>query len=349
MVALQGFAASKSSGKLQEAEKIIKLDANENPYGPSPRVQAALSNYQYFNLYPDPEQLELRELLASYAGVEPEQVVAAAGGERLIEIILLLFLNSGDRVINCIPTFDVFRLKAQIYGGEVVNVPRGEDFAIDVPAIKAAIDEKTKIILLANPNNPTGNATPLKDLLEVVDIGVPVLVDEAYYEFHGETMAPLVRYYPNLMVLRTLSKWAGLAGIRVGYGIFPPRIAEYLLKIKPIYGVSTEATVAVRASLEDLDYLRGNVQAIIAERERLFQELSQFSFLRPFPSRTNFIFCHVLRGSAAEINEALRLRGIHICCFSSPLLENSVRITVGKPEHTDALVRALREVERELA
>ena len=348
MAALQGFAASKSSGKLQEVERVIKLDANENPYGPSLRVQAALGSYQHFHLYPDPEQVELRELLASYAGVKPEQVVAAAGGERLIEIILLLFLDPGDKVINCIPTFDVFRLKTQIYGGEVVNVPRDENFAIDVEAIKAAIDERTKIILLASPNNPTGNATPIKDLLEVVDIGIPVLVDEAYYEFHGETVAPLVKHYPNLMVLRTLSKWAGLAGIRVGYGIFPPKIAEYLLRIKPIYGVSAEATIAVRASLEDLDYLRGNVQAIIAERERLFQELSQFSFLKPFPSRTNFIFCHVLRGSAARLNEALRSRGIHICCFNSPLLENSVRITVGKPEHTDALIRALREVEEEL-
>ncbi len=133
--------------------------------------------------------------------------------------------------------------------------------------------------------------------------------------------------------------------MRIGYGIFPPRIAEYLRRIKPIYGVSAEATIAVRASLEDLDYLRGNVKAIIAERERLFHELSKFSFLKPFPSRANFIFCHVLRGSAPKLCRALCSRGIHVCCFNVPLLENSIRITVGKPEHTDVLVKALGEIE----
>ena len=296
------------------------------------------------NLYPDPEQLELRRLLASYVGVNPEQIVVAAGGERLIELILLLFLNPGDEVINCVPTFDVFRLKTEIYGGQVKNIPRDENFAINVKAIKEAISEKTKIILLATPNNPTGNIIPLDNILEVAETGIPVLVDEAYYEFSGETVVPLISRYDNLMVLRTMSKWAGLAGMRIGYGVFPAKIAEYLLRIKPIYEVTAEATIAVRESLEDIDYLMGNVRAIIAERERLFQELSKFSFLKPFPSRANFIFCHVLKGSALELHQALRSRGIHICCFNLPLLENSIRITVGKPEHTEALIKAFEEI-----
>jgi histidinol-phosphate aminotransferase len=173
---------------------------------------------------------------------------------------------------------------------------------------------------------------------------VPVLVDEAYYEFSGETVVPLVSHYQNMMVLRTFSKWAALAGLRIGYGIFAPDMASYLLKVKPIYGVSVAATVAVRESLADIDYLMGNVKAIIVERERLFHELKKFEFLKPFPSRANFIFCHVLKGKATELCQALRSRGILVSSFNMPLLENSIRITVGKPEHTDALIRALQEI-----
>ena len=248
-------------------------------------------------------------------------------------------------MINCVPTFDVFRLKTQMYGGAVMNVPRDENFAVDVNATKKAIDKKTKIILLATPNNPTGTVIPREDILDIVSTGVPVLVDEAYYEFSGETVVPLVSQHPNMMVLRTCSKWAGLAGLRIGYGVFTPEIASYLLKIKPVYGVSAIAPAVVRESLADIDYLMGNVKAIIAERERLLLELKKFKFLKPFPSRANFIFCHVLKGKASELCQALRTKGILIGSFNVPLIENSVRISVGKPAHTDALVRALQEID----
>jgi len=341
---LKGFGASKSSGPLKDLETIIKLDTNENPYGCSPRVQQALAEFSYLNLYPDPEQVELRKLLEVYTGIDSDHIVATAGGEQLIELILLLLLERGDKVINCVPTFDAFRLKSEVCGGTVVNVPRDADFAVNVKAVKAAIDDRTKIILLATPNNPTGTVTPREDIVELLDTGVPVLVDEAYCEFSGETAVPLVNRYENAMVLRTLSKWAALAGLRVGYGIFPPELASYLLKIKPIYGVGALTTIAVRESLADINYLMGNVKAIIAERERLFHELKKFKFLKPFPSQANFIFCHVLKGKAAELCQALRSKGILIGSFNMPLLENSIRITVGKPEHTDVLVKALREI-----
>ena len=128
-------------------------------------------------------------------------------------------------------------------------------FGIDVRDVKAAITSKTKVICLANPNNPTGNLTPPKDIFELLDTGVPLMLDEAYYEFSGETMASFIGKYDNLMVLRTFSKWAGLAGLRVGYGFFPARIADYLLTIKMPYNVNVAALVAVEASLKDNDYL----------------------------------------------------------------------------------------------
>jgi histidinol-phosphate aminotransferase len=226
----------------------------------------------------------------------------------------------------------------------LVEVPRDENFAVNISAIKAAISGKTKIIFLANPNNPTGTITPQPDILELVDTGLPVLVDEAYYEFSGQTIVPLVSQYENLMVLRTFSKWAGLAGLRVGYGLFPPKIADYLLKIKIPYNVNVAALVAVQESLKDVDYLMSRVRAIIAERGRLFAELEKLEWLKPFPSQANFILCSVLNGEAIELRQKLQDKGILVRYFDESLLRNFIRFSVGKPEHTDALIKALQEI-----
>ena len=344
-----GYSPCKSpetlEGKVEvPVENIIKLDANENPYGCSPKVPQALANYPYLNIYPDAGQTELRELLAGYTGVDAENIVAGNGSDQLIDLILRLFVEPGDEVINCVPSFAMFRFVTELCDGTLVEVPRDENFAVNVKALKAAIDNKTKIIFLANPNNPTGTIMPQPDIVEVLDTGLPVVVDEAYYEFSGETVVPLISQYKNLMVLRTFSKWAGLAGLRVGYGIFSPEIADYLLRIKPPYNVNVAALVAVRESLKDIDYLMGRVQAIIAERERLFAELEKLKWLTPFPSQANFIFCSVLNGKANELQQKLQRKGILVRYFDKPMLRNSIRISVGKPEHTDALIKALREI-----
>jgi histidinol-phosphate aminotransferase len=274
--------------------------------------------------------------------------VAGSGSGDLIDLILRLLLKPGDEVIACVPAFSMFRFSTRMYRGKLIEVSRDKDFAVSASAVKAAISKRTKIILLDNPNNPTGNLTSRDDILEIVDTGLPVLVDEAYVEFAGETVASLVGGYQNLTVLRTFSKWAGLAGLRVGYGIFPPHIASYLMTIKLPYNVNAAAIVAVRESLKDIDYLMGNVRAIIAERERLFAELKKLNFLTPFPSRANFILCSVQGGLASEFHQRLRRKGILVRYFDTPLLRSFIRISVGRPEHTDALVKALREIEEEI-
>ena len=350
LIIFSGYSASTSpetlEGKIEvPVESVIKLDANENPYGCSPRVNQALATYPHFNIYPDNGQAMLRQLLAGYTGVDARHIVAGSGGDQLIDLVLRLFVEPGDEVINCVPTFEMYSFFVKVCGSTMVEIPRDENFAISVAAIKAAINEKTKIILLVNPNNPTGTITPQRDILEIVDTGLPVLVDEAYYEFSGETVAPLVSKYENLMVLRTFSKWAGLAGLRVGYGIFPPQIADYLLRIKPPYSVNVAALVAVQESLKDIDYLMARVKAIIAERERLFAELKKIKWLKPFPSQANFILCSVL-GKASQLHKRLQEKGILVRYFDKPLLRDSIRISVGKPEHTDALIKALQEIER---
>jgi histidinol-phosphate aminotransferase len=305
-------------------------------------VLHALAESRSLNIYPDDGQQGLRKLLAGYAGTDADRIIAGHGSNTLIDLVTRLFVGPADEVIVCVPTFDLYRFSTEICGGTVVNVTRDNDFAVDVNAVKAAITPRTKLIFLATPNNPTGNTAPRRDILEILATGVPVVIDEAYYEFSGETVVPLAKKYPNLMVLRSFSKWAGLAGLRVGYGIFPPKIVEYLMAIKIPYLVSMAGEIAVRESLKDIAYLQNRVEAIIKERDRLYNELQQISWLKVYPSRANFIYCAVLEGSASELHQKLQINGILVRYFDKPLLKNSIRVSVGKPEHTDALLKALK-------
>ena len=322
-------------------EQVIKLDGNENPYGCSPRVNQALADYRLYHIYPDPLHRELREALEGYVGLNREHIVVGSGSDELIDLVLRLSLEPGDKVINCPPTFGMYPFSTGVCGGQVINVPRGVEYEVDVAAVKSAIDGQTKVLFLTSPNNPSGNITPEEDILKLVDSGILVVVDEAYYEFSGATVAPLVPRYPNLIVLRSFSKWSGLAGLRIGYGIFPKGIAEFIYKIKPPYNVNVAAQIAVKESLADIDYLRGRIKAIVSERERLFSRLGELGFLKPYPSQANFILCRVLNGDALEIKQNLEKKGIFIRYFDTPLLKNMLRISVGKPEHTDALIGAL--------
>ncbi|OGO35823.1 MAG: histidinol-phosphate transaminase [Chloroflexi bacterium RBG_16_57_8] len=348
-----GYSAATSpetlKGKTEVApEDIIKLDANENPYGCSPKVNQALAKYANFHIYTDNYQTRLREQLAGLTGVDARHIVAGGGSNTLIDLILRLFVIPGDEVLNCVPTFGIYSFSTELCGGRLVTIPRNEDFAVNVAAVKSAITRKTKVICLANPNNPTGNATPREDILALLDTGVPLFLDEAYYEFCGETLAPLVGEYPNLMILRTFSKWAGLAGLRVGYGLFPARIADYLLTIKMPYNVNVAALVAVEESLKDMDYLMSTVKKMIAERERLSAELKKISWLKVYPTRANFILCRVLKGDAKTLRQKLQDKGILVRYFDQPPLQDCIRISVGKPEHTSALIKALKGMEGDL-
>ncbi|MBI2851061.1 MAG: histidinol-phosphate transaminase [Chloroflexi bacterium] len=346
-----GYSAATSpetlKGKVEVAvEDIIKLDANENPYGCSPGVNRALAAYPHFNIYPDDGQAKIRELLAGYCGIDARHIVAGGGSNQLIDLILRLFLKPGDEVINCVPTFGIFRFSTLLCGGNIVEVHRDNSFAITAAAVKAVITNKTKVIFLVNPNNPTGTMIPRPELLEILDTGLPFVVDEAYCEFGRETVTPMVGKSPNLMVLRTFSKWAGLAGLRIGYGLFPEKIADYLLKIKMPYNVNVAALVAVEESLKDLAYLKGNVDKIIAERARLYEELKNIKWLKTVPSQANFILCRVEKGEAKELKQKLQQKGILVRYFEEPRLKDYIRISVGKPEHTDALIKALKQIEK---
>ena len=325
-------------------EKIIRLNGNENPYGASPRVMEALGNFRNYNHYPDPEQRGLREILSGYLGVPAQQIVAGNGSDELIDLLLRMFVGIGDNIIIPSPTFGMYAFSAEICGGEAISVSRDENFEIDVEAIALAATPKSKAIFFASPNNPTGNIATEAQIRGLLETGLLVVVDETYYEFCGQTVLDLVDEYPNLVVLRTFSKWAGLAGLRIGLGVMQPELAQTMMSMKPPYNVNLAAEVALTVSLEDKSGLLERVKSIVAERERMMGLLRQIPGLKPWPSQANFILFRLPEGRGQEIFEGLCRRGIFLRYFSTPQLKDYIRTSVGLPHETDAVIAALTEL-----
>jgi histidinol-phosphate aminotransferase len=323
-------------------ESLIKLDANENPYGASPAVRAAIADFAGYHLYPDPDQRELRSLIAAYAGVDSARVMAGNGSDELIDLLCRIYLEPGDQVVDCTPTFGMYRFSAELCGAEVLEAPRTSEWEVDSEAVESVLTDLTKLIFVASPNNPSGNLLDSRTLATLVELGPLVVVDEAYIEFSdGASVCQLVSEQENLIVLRTFSKWAGLAGLRLGYGVFPEATLHPLWKVKPPFNVNLAATAAVRGVLADLTNIQLNVRRIADERARMVSELAEIDGLRVWPSRANFVLVQVERGTAAGLKDFLARRGIAVRAYSHPRLQSAIRISVGLSEHTDALMSAI--------
>jgi len=329
--------------------QIVKVDANENPYGPSPKALAALATYPYYHIYPDPNHTLLREALQDYVGLDKAHLLLGTGSDELLDVVVRLFVQPGDSIVNCPPTFGMYPFLAAVAGAATLSVPRVSSFNLDLDAIEeafACVVKPPKLVFVASPNNPDGSVIERRALLRLLDLPAVVVVDQAYVEFGGTDFSRMVPEHPNLIVMRTFSKWAGLAGLRVGYGVFPRDIVGHLYKIKQPYNVNAAAQAAVLASLEDLPTLLGRVQILVQERERLYGELQRIPYLRPYRSQANFILNRVLRGDAATLKASLEQRGILVRYYRTPGLQDCIRISVGKPEQNDRVLEALREEKR---
>ncbi|XP_023535750.1 histidinol-phosphate aminotransferase, chloroplastic-like [Cucurbita pepo subsp. pepo] len=331
----------------RKPEDIIKLDANENPYGPPPEVLEALGTMKFPNIYPDPESRRLRAALAIDSGLESDYILVGCGADELIDLIMRCVLDPGDKIVDCPPTFTMYEFDAAVNGALVIKVPRKPDFSLNVDLIKDVVEkEKPKCIFLTSPNNPDGSLINDEVLLKILELPILVVLDEAYIDFSSvESKMQWVKKYDNLIVLRTFSKRAGLAGLRVGYGAFPLSIIEYLWRAKQPYNVSVAAEIAGCAALQNPSYLEKVKNDLVQERERLFNLLKDVPFLNPYPSHSNFILCEVTSGKdAKKLKEDLAKMGVMIRHYDKKELKGYVRVTAGKPEHTDALMDCLRRL-----
>src|SRR3989440_1134690 len=329
-------------------EQIIKLNSNESPYGPVPSAIEALGDCKNYNNYPDSDATILRAALSDYSGLEGSHIVLSHGSNELINLLWHIFLSVGDTIIYCPPTFSLYISITSFCGASVIEVPRTSEFEIDVERVLAALTPSTKLIVICSPNNPTGNPIAESDVLALLESGRIVVIDEAYVEFSKRPggFAHLVPHYRNLVVLRSFSKWAGLAGLRIGYGLFPLWIANYMLQAQCPFEVNVAGHLAAIETLTHLEHVLANVQRITQERERLFEMLKSQSYLTPFPSQGNFILACLddIDVKIEQVRATVEEHGILLRYFPKPSLQNYLRVTVGLPEHTDLLAQALARV-----
>ncbi len=322
-------------------EDVNKLDAGENVFGPSDSVSKTLADYKGYQFYPDPEYKELRKAIGLYAGVNISHIAVGSGGDELIDLVTRLVLDPGDSGINCPPTFSSYALSTVLNRGKVINIARSENYDLDLPQIISCIDGKTKIIFICNPNNPTGNMTTNEEVECLLKTGKLVLVDEAYYEFGNYSSLPLMKKYPNLIILRSFSKWAGIAGLRLGYCIMSPYLVSQFMKIKPPYNVSIAASIAGIASLKDDIYRDRIVEVICKERFKLYTSLTRIRRIQVYPSQGNFIFVKLDQDDFTSIRNTFTQSGMAVRYYDSPLTGKAIRITIGRPEQNNRVLNIM--------
>lgn len=324
---------------------VIKLASNENPLGCSKKVTQAISDaLSEISLYPDGNATVLRNKLAEKHGLKPGQIIFGAGSNEIITFIAQIFLNPGDESIYAQPSFSWYDTAVLATGANPVIIPL-KDYTHDLEAMKNAITDKTKIIWICNPNNPTGTIITAKEqeeFLKAVPSNIVVVLDEAYYEFarggdYPESVS-LLEKYPNIIILRTFSKAYGLASLRVGYGMASEEIVSYLNRVRPPFNVNTLAQTAAIAALEDEDFVREVLKVNKAGRDMLYEAFEKLG-LRYVKSHANFIWVETPL-SSGEMFQKLLHRGVIV----RPFMGKWLRITVGKKEQNEKLIKALTEL-----
>jgi histidinol-phosphate aminotransferase len=332
----------------EQPRRIVKLDMNESPYGPSPKARAALAEFAETNRYPEFDAAPIRQALARYTGAPVEQIICGAGLDDVLNTFVHAIIDPGDEVIISEPTFGVYRGLASLHGGRVVDTPLAPNFELVADRVLNAVTDRTKLIIVCTPNNPTGNAFDPATVERIVaEAPCLVAIDEAYAEFAGTTHLPLMDRYPNVVILRTMSKFAGMAGMRVGYGIFPAALMAYLQAVTPpFHNVTLASTAAVIASLDDLPYLNSLVARINADRDALAGNLRELPGVTPLPSATNFLLVRLPVADAASVVRELARRGILVRHFGRPELgiRDCLRVTIGTTEENESFLSELADI-----
>ena len=313
-------------------KEIIRLNANENPYGSIKEINDKLSNFSFHN-YPDSNQAKLRKFLSKYTGFPSENIVAGSGADEMIELIFKIYGKKEDVLIDLQPTFGMYSFLATSMGMKVINSPRKEDWSIDlIKTVELINEHNSKMLFIASPNNPTGNVAKENEIKSLLETGSIVIVDETYYEFCSKSTSSLLNSYENIIILRSFSKWAGIAGLRIGYMIASKNVINNIFKIKQPYNVNLAAEIAAITTLENSGKLIENINLINNEKENLFSFLKFYKNITPFPSEANFILCKFKNNDSEIIFNNLAKEGIFVRKFSGNDLKNYLRISIGKPE-----------------
>jgi histidinol-phosphate aminotransferase len=326
----------------------VKLDANESflpfPEELKPQLAETMINVLY-NRYPDPDSEELCKLYGNYCGVDSRYIMAGNGSDEIIQILINGFLNCGDAVLTLKPDFSMYKFYASLIGAYVIEYDMGEDLEFKVEDfVKLAKDEEVRLIIFSTPNNPTGGIMSREDILYIVqNTDALVIVDEAYYEFCGETVVDCIEKYENLAVLRTCSKALALAAARVGFVIAGEKVIENFKKVKPPFNVNTLSQAAASVVLSKTEIIKSNIEKIIIERDYLYEGLIKIQdnvgveYFKVYPTKSNFVY--IKAAESVKVFEVLKEKGIAIRCFG-----NNLRINAGTREENDRLIAALGEV-----
>jgi len=348
-------APSTTPAALERRSQLIKLDSNENPFGPSARAIDAMKNaLGALNSYPDDDCSQLRRKLAAHHGLPPEQVLVTAGSTALLSLLCQTLLAPGLNAVTSERSFIVYSLAVQATGAHLIETPMRDD-RFDLEAILAAIDPSTRIVFLANPNNPTGTmleAPVVERFLAQLPGHVVVVLDEAYYEFalHFASLRKVkysnsldyVRRGASVVVLRTFSKAHGLAGLRVGYGLGPAELLGYCARMRNTFSVSSVAQAAASAALDDQHHIQRVVENNALQSQVLAQGLSGLRY-RVVPSSANFVFCD-LGEDAAAVASRLQDEGVAVRPLGPWGAPNCIRVTIGTPEQNQTFLHAARRL-----
>lgn len=325
----------------------IKLASNENPLGPSPKAVKAITDaLKNLNRYPDGGCFYLKERLAKRIGIKPENLIIGNGSNEIIELVIRTFLRPGEEAVMGNPSFAVYPLAVPAAGGKKIEVPL-KNLTHDLDAMADAITNRTKIVFIANPNNPTGTIVTeaqLKRFMDRLPEGVILVLDEAYYEFVTDSEFPKSLDYfregRNIVILRTFSKIYGLAGLRIGYGVAPEKLVFYMNKVRQPFNVNSLAQIAAMAALEDEEHLKRSQKSNSEGLQFLYGEMKAMG-QEYVPTQANFFLIKV--GKGKDVYDVLLRKGVIVRPMASYGLGEYIRVTVGTPEENQRFVEALRK------
>ena len=330
---------------------IVKLASNENPLGPSKKaIEAIKKEAENIHIYPDGAALELRGKLSKKHGVSMEQILIGSGGEQILKLVAHTLVDEGDEVIFGAPSFALYDIMSSHIGAKCISLPLTEDFKHDLKAFEEHINDKTKIVYICNPNNPTGNIMPKAELLDFIEKlpeSVVLMLDEAYYEYaiHDPEYLDgldILKKRANTIILRTFSKVAGLAGLRIGYCFSSNEIIKEMTKIKGVFNANRLGQMAAIASLDDEEHI-SNTVALNSRSLNMMKDYFKDHDMKYVDSHANFIFVDI-KQSSREAYIELQKRGVIIRPGFLWGFENYIRVSSGTIEQTEIFLKALDEI-----